>query len=863
MEPEVIRMYSSSPPPLDSVADDDEEDEFGEFGGFSGVGNSGIGFADFDTVNYPKSREDFNPSKHFMPIHDYSENVNNFTSLTSITDNEIVSEITTSKKGPCRVLETHISNESAPLNIPALDKKGSSGEKADLHLNSESSFSGVDSTELKDRKEDQMVGTCNGEKTHCLANLTNGFASVDSANPQGIEDLDSVGDSKGFKSFSTHSTGLSIDFSPSPGEEFADFSTNSKKHSVHLGDTELKAHKGLHEEPATSIKENSTLSSVGNSINKVLPDLVSKNREESGDLSGSNHSSDFQIVDDDDYVAPYISITSIPEIDVSTSTIVQMVVTEKTSRELTEGSQSVEEEIQTTDEIGGFTQDNSLQIGENPENMINSSNSDDNSSNDSFRNKPLPPADCESNDVCFREQSELGENVNEFNDDFGDFEEVDVPIVEELNEKTDEISALGDLDAKSSELELCEDSETFNEFGDFDSGAKTVILNDFPQSDDFADFSSAGNVDQPSDWKAFDDDQMECTAWAAFEHEKSDHTPLDSDSWQSYRTKVSSSDQAMNPESVDMPAFQDSESTFLSDGSTYESQQSLLSRLEQIIQVCFPPPPVSETEENITSLDDLLTDKMQDTTKSIPPPKHHREVLDLWPELQDIHDAYGLKHQWGGSYSNKKLLCSLGIDTRNILFTGNKKQPVIVPMYAAGLGMLEPTKEPLKPLSAAEKIASIGHSSPVSADDSICPSDQLQESLPPVQFDWSSSGLTNPLDASGGSTLLNLDFFGPVDDSSSNTTTSFPGVDPELYALTTSKVECSNAGNRVTDAFARLMSTAETTSTSARKPRRDENLSEEAVKVIASLPDLSFMHAKVLMFPATLTPSTSAQDKVD
>ncbi|CAG14391.1 unnamed protein product, partial [Tetraodon nigroviridis] len=39
-----------------------------------------------------------------------------------------------------------------------------------------------------------------------------------------------------------------------------------------------------------------------------------------------------------------------------------------------------------------------------------------------------------------------------------------------------------------------------------------------------------------------------------------------------------------------------------------------------------------------------------------------------------------------------------------------------------------------------------------------------------------------------------------------------------------------------------------------RKPRRDENLSQEAAKVIAALPDLSFMQAKVLMFPATLTP---------
>uniref|UniRef100_A0A8C7A5G2 Aftiphilin n=2 Tax=Nothoprocta perdicaria TaxID=30464 RepID=A0A8C7A5G2_NOTPE len=156
-------------------------------------------------------------------------------------------------------------------------------------------------------------------------------------------------------------------------------------------------------------------------------------------------------------------------------------------------------------------------------------------------------------------------------------------------------------------------------------------------------------------------------------------------------------------------------------------------------------------------------------------------------------------------------------------------------MYAAGLGMLEPTKEPLKPLSAAEKIASIGQTPPVSPEMSTCTPEQFQESLPPVQFDWSSSGLTNPLD----------------------------GVDPELYELTTSKLETSHTSSRVTDAFARLMSTVEKASTSTRKPKKEEHLSEEAAKVISSLPDLTFMHAKVLMFPATLTPSTSCQEKVD
>ncbi|EAW99939.1 aftiphilin protein, isoform CRA_c [Homo sapiens] len=86
----------------------------------------------------------------------------------------------------------------------------------------------------------------------------------------------------------------------------------------------------------------------------------------------------------------------------------------------------------------------------------------------------------------------------------------------------------------------------------------------------------------------------------------------------------------------------------------------------------------------------------------------------------------------------------------------------------------------------------------------------------------------------------------------------------QLYELTTSKLEISTSSLKVTDAFARLMSTVEKTSTStSRKPKREEHLSEEAIKVIAGLPDLTFMHAKVLMFPATLTPSTSSQEKAD
>lgn len=44
-------------------------------------------------------------------------------------------------------------------------------------------------------------------------------------------------------------------------------------------------------------------------------------------------------------------------------------------------------------------------------------------------------------------------------------------------------------------------------------------------------------------------------------------------------------------------------------------------------------------------------------------------------------------------------------------------------------GMLEPTKEPLKPLSAAEKIASIGQTTTMAPEMNTCTSDQFQVNI--------------------------------------------------------------------------------------------------------------------------------------
>ncbi|XP_048125232.1 aftiphilin-like [Alosa alosa] len=255
---------------------------------------------------------------------------------------------------------------------------------------------------------------------------------------------------------------------------------------------------------------------------------------------------------------------------------------------------------------------------------------------------------------------------------------------------------------------------------------------------------------------------------------------------------------------------------------------SLSSRVQRLFQASFPHVEAPQVGEEIPSLKVLLVPQEPEPRqeqKNQTPSFSHREPQDMWWHLQEIHSAFSLKFLWGGSHSNKQLLRSLAMDTRNIVFAGQKKQPVLVPTYAASLGMLEPTKDPVNTSSAAGPVAASAQA-PSGAPDRDAPSKPTQEVLASVQPDWSSSGLKPPVD----------------------------GVDPELYELTTATLESSNTGKNVADAFTRLMSTIDQNSTSTRRPVRDENLSEEAARVLSGLPNLSFMRAKVLMFPSILAP---------
>lgn len=902
MEPDIIRMYSSSPPPLDNGAEDEDDDEFGEFGGFSEVSPSSVGFVDFDTPDYTRPKEEFVPSNHFMPIHDFSENVDSLTSFRSIKngkDKDITAELSSPVKGQSNVLlsttsKEIISSKTLDTSIDGIERPGDLNKVVEQRQNvgTLESFSPEDfRTDKNVVHQNEQLESCNGEKPPCLEILTNGFAVLETVNPQGKDDLDTVTDSKGRKPLSTHSTEYNLDCAHSPAEEFADFATFSKKERIQLEEEIGCA--ALNDREALTIQENNKINRA-NELNSVKGASLGRSFDDKEDTDGEDQVSisETSMKSNRDFGTEEQGLPTLQPDEFLNSNVQSKAWSLVDSADNSEASRreqcKTEEKLDlfTTkcvdlrmdsiktldadDEVSSskeesrkFTDSQSPSIDPTEENTLDDSISvkNDDSSNDfvtcndtneddfgdfgtaSGSTPPIVTSTQDSmSDVTFEESSEHFPHFSEAGDDFGEFGDTNaVSCQEEIiftesdqKQTSDSLSEECKLARKSAGAEPVSKLKIESEFGDFDSVPN--IQGDcsaFQDFDDFADFSSAG-PSQVGEWNAFEDGQKDSCSWAAFGDQEAAESHR-KEAWQSHRT-VEKSDTLRTPKTYSVSLITSKgavASRHLQETAT-SVQTALLNRLERIFEACFPSIFVPGTEEEVTSLKHLLE------TSTLPMKTREAlagsgELLNVWTELQDIHDAHGLKYQWGGSHSNKKLLCSLGIDTRNILFTGNKKQPVIVPMYAAGLGMLEPTKEPLKPLSAAEKIASIGQTTTISPEMNTCTSDQFQESLPPVQFDWSSSGLTNPLD----------------------------GVDPELYELTTSKLEISTSSLKVTDAFARLMSTVEKTSTSTRKPKREEHLSEEAIQVIASLPDLTFMHAKVLMFPATLTPSTSSQEKAD
>uniref|UniRef100_A0A8C1MYT0 Aftiphilin a n=1 Tax=Cyprinus carpio TaxID=7962 RepID=A0A8C1MYT0_CYPCA len=775
MEPDVIRMYSSSPPPME----DGIEEEDDEFSDFTGVPNS-ASFSEFDTPTT------FNQSQAL-----------NATSPPELLSNGRIVGLSAQPAGSTKA------NGVTPGSGQTGTPNGRTVSVEELKKFTEHQARITSLEFATGSRTDSDAIDCNGTAEV----LTNGFASLDQ-------------DGSPPTPHKTNEFDVSTD-------DFADFSAFSNAEHNQPSDTDWDDLNQGYRPPQNDVSDSVEVqgASLGDDSRDSRITRFGFPSENSESLSNGDWGfHDGSDLDQRELEADTTEVVS----TVQPLALNGVTFSETGDNRVLPDSNEDKSSGEQSDEKG--SENETLETETETETSFGRPLSTDalEEFGDFSTTGSVPSPPLQEDTATPADHSQLAEDDDEDFGDFGDFGDAS------------SFSATGFADFEQQGVSQTEPAPSApveaeeDEFGDFDTSkepSKTALAGeeatpfaDFPGSDSFADFSSAqvGDAGDNEGWQAFsepDQSQNGGESWATFGQE------------------------------------QDAAGTEKSGDDWHESQPATA-----------PPTAVEERKSSTVGLDSLkyLFDGLYLLfllcpileTLSVSSCGFCRALQDVWQQLQDIHNAYGLRYQWGGSHTNKALLCSLGIDTRNILFTGHKKQPVIVPMYAASLGMLEPTKEPVKPVSAAEMIASIAQSPSVATELNTCPPDTAQESLPPVQFDWSSSGLTNPLDASGGSSLLNLDFFGPVDESPSGPATSIPGVDPELYELTQAKLDVSGGSSRVVDAFARLMSTVEKTSTStSRKPvQKEENLSEEARRVIEGLPDLSFMQAKVLMFPSTLTP---------
>ncbi|XP_071454059.1 aftiphilin isoform X2 [Hetaerina americana] len=273
----------------------------------------------------------------------------------------------------------------------------------------------------------------------------------------------------------------------------------------------------------------------------------------------------------------------------------------------------------------------------------------------------------------------------------------------------------------------------------------------------------------------------------------------------------------------------------------------------------------------------------------------------VWKQLQDVESTHALSYQWGGSSSNKTLLSALAIDSRNILF-GPRWNSTAVPRFAANLGFnpLEPVRAPPAASVVKTPKEKSGPSTGIQPPAPIQPTrmnaiPSSEENVPAAQFDWNSSGLVNPLESTHRSALLDLDFFTTYDNfASSSSSSTAPPTDaawrlaslekeflstPEetmgTTCLTPSQQPLQPMKKLQQDSHQKLVeqilasdnlqkpghkSKSSLSSRAKTKRRQAEGvtLCPESLAVIHNLPDLSFINARMLMFPLRESPNVDS-----
>ncbi|KAH3848358.1 hypothetical protein DPMN_090719, partial [Dreissena polymorpha] len=210
-------------------------------------------------------------------------------------------------------------------------------------------------------------------------------------------------------------------------------------------------------------------------------------------------------------------------------------------------------------------------------------------------------------------------------------------------------------------------------------------------------------VDEASDWAAFSEPQVVTEV---------DSTEGADEDWGDFGVESAGGEEDMGV----VPTMEQSPAPFLP-----PSQLQNMSKEEKLcyaVMTCFPC---------VISMNVLSE-------------SGHTEQVDIaesggliWDHMKAEVEVDSFTYQWTKSQWNSQLFTTLHIDTRNVLIGHKKTQ---VPVYAAGLALLEPIKGQTPTLIPEPVAETAKPDLPATSQDSI----------PVAQFDWTSSGLTNPLE---------------------------------------------------------------------------------------------------------------------
>ncbi|NXN95628.1 AFTIN protein, partial [Rhinopomastus cyanomelas] len=543
MEPDIIRMYSSSPPPLDNGADDDDEDEFGEFGGFSGVNTASVAFADFDAPEYSHPKEEFISTNHFIPLCDYSDNVASIATFTSVKNvKDCIAELPTHSK--------EVSDMSATSTSKEKSKSGTSGtaledakKRGEQGVNTGKS-EGISSCFVRVGTAVEPADACNGEKLPCLEILTNGFAAPDPANPKGTEDLDYISGSKGLKTGSAHSTEQNLNSMLSSGENFADFATFSNKTQIHLEGIGPTICSVPTERDSLSIQEN-------NRLNRVTHLCFSEISCEQGPLALEDN--EFAISSMSQTTGSSVCTTENGEHSGRSQCSIE------NGKDFTRHDDSLGNEDSKVDEIQRlatekFSGSEDLKNGGSRSEVEACNDTQDDDFGDFGSVSNVSPTFMNAQELVnaadLEGTSQQPAHVSKPKDEFSEFRDTSTEVQQpacleqaELNQTADTLECHTTQKTSGTDLQCTTELENGDsgEFGDFDSVPKPQDESlAFQDSDDFADFSSAG-CNQAADWNAFEDEQKDSCPWAAFADEQAGESHHRKEMWQSHRTDASAS----------------------------------------------------------------------------------------------------------------------------------------------------------------------------------------------------------------------------------------------------------------------------------------------------------------------------------